>query len=701
MMPELIWTRFSDRSALVAREQRQEWHQLLEHIQAAGPYASKAACPWIKLARFGTARSRHNSLRNNRNVTEITGLEGDYDGEQMQPEEAVTLLEHAGLRAAVYTSPSHTPTKPRWRVLAPLARPLPASERSQMMARINGALGGVLTPESFTLSQSYYYGRVAGQDDYRVLVTFDDPEDGHCVDLIAELDRIAVGPSRPVVDEDVTPGAPHALAAAVEQLGRRLRTGDNRRGLLRAYIGDKSVRGLSADEIGVLVKDLVGRFFDPEDTPDWPDITGLIEAFTSEDSARRQAVQDTVGEFVAGLTSKAAEEPQKHPARRLRRSAVDLSTLRPVKWVLQGFVASGEVVVWAGQPGVGKSTVFAALSLVVAGFGAAMGSDIMNDRPRRVVIVSEHAGQYERLLYGFIHRFGLSVEEVQYRIVLFDAARLAHAEIAAEVTALIADAAQDEEDPPLVILDTASASFDVADENSNAEIGGMLAEIKRPVAMTGAPLWVIAHAAKALGREDSEITPRGASAYIGDVHGTGSVFRDKNFPSSTFVKSLKNRSEREFNEVEVRTEVVWHEVTDERGVIQRVGIRLGVPMISGDVVRQEAAQASADADRQRRQQERSVEIDAEIVQAIGAAIARAELLSGQALAAEVAGSISKRPADIKERIRAMVADGRLARVDCPAKVRPNPQTHHIYLFPSTDAELLFSGVESAKNGGAK
>jgi hypothetical protein len=283
------------------------------------------------------------------------------------------------------------------------------------------------------------------------------------------------------------------------------------------------------------------------------------------------------------------------------------------------------------------------------------------------------------------------VEAVQDRIALFDATRLAPNEIGGEVLALIEEAATGEDDPPLVILDTASASFDVADENSNAEIGGILAEVKRPVIATGAPLWVLAHAAKALGREDAEITPRGASAYIGDVHGTGSVFRDKNFPRSTFVKSLKNRSEREFNEIEVRTDVAWHEVTDERGVIQRVGIRLGVPMISGDVVRQEAAQASAETERAAAAAKKLEELDARIIAALGKAIEDGALLSENALAKAVGG----RPAAVKDRIGKLVEANRLAVVECPPDLRPNPQTKDVYLFPDMGTGAYFLSIRES------
>lgn len=121
---------------------------------------AKSDLPWLKLARFGDQRSRKGSLRNNVNVIAISGVEGDYDGGYMDPATAVAALDAYGVQALVYTSPSHEPNAPRWRVLCPTSRPLPPAERAGLVARLNGVLGGVLARESFTLSQAYYFGRI-------------------------------------------------------------------------------------------------------------------------------------------------------------------------------------------------------------------------------------------------------------------------------------------------------------------------------------------------------------------------------------------------------------------------------------------------------------------------------------------------------------------------------------------------------------
>lgn len=371
---------------------------------------------------------------------------------------------------------------------------------------------------------------------------------------------------------------------------------------------------------------------------------------------------------------------------KLRRSAVDFSRLPPVQWVIDGFLASGQVAVFAGQPGVGKSTVFASMALLVAGYGEQMGSDIAISRPRKVVIVSEHSEQYARLFYGACRRFKIDAQELARQIILFDAARLTPREIPREVLRLIRE--HTDKEPPLVKLDTASSSFDVSDENSNAEVGAVMAALKQPVIETGAPLWIVAHAAKALGREDAEITPRGASAYIGDVHATGSVFRDKNFPSSTFIKSLKNRNEREFGEIEVQTAVyTFDSEPTEDGEIQAVGIRLGVPMRSGEEVRREAAQEAREARDQADDMAKLAELDRRVLAAFSGENA-GKLMSVDALATAVRG---KRTAAL-ERIEELIQAGELTRHPWPQDLKTHHKQREFVIPAGLDVARFVDGV---------
>jgi hypothetical protein len=150
--------------------------------------ASKEQLGLLKLATFGDKRSDGGSLRNNANVVEINGVEVDYDGGVVDYDTAATCLRRVRIHFLIYTSPSHTPAAPRWRVLAPTSRSLPPEERSKLVARLNGVLGGVLAGESFTLSQSFYYGKVDGNAHHRC----DYYLNNNYIDEVADLDTGAV-----------------------------------------------------------------------------------------------------------------------------------------------------------------------------------------------------------------------------------------------------------------------------------------------------------------------------------------------------------------------------------------------------------------------------------------------------------------------------------------------------------------------------
>jgi hypothetical protein len=95
-----------------------ELASLIRNTKAGG----KQQLPVLKLARFGSLRSSAGSLRHDANVVAVSGVEGDYDAGSMPFQEAVARLEAAGVAFLAYTTPSHTPAKPRWRVLCPFAK---------------------------------------------------------------------------------------------------------------------------------------------------------------------------------------------------------------------------------------------------------------------------------------------------------------------------------------------------------------------------------------------------------------------------------------------------------------------------------------------------------------------------------------------------------------------------------------------------
>jgi hypothetical protein len=121
-------------------------------------------------------------------VLTISGVEIDYDAEEVPFDSALQSIKTAGLIAIVYTSPSHTSAAPRWRVLAPTSTDLRPESRAQLVARVNGVLGGIAAPESFVLSQSFYFGSVNGNEEHRAEIV-----EGDFIDLRDDLDIGAIG----------------------------------------------------------------------------------------------------------------------------------------------------------------------------------------------------------------------------------------------------------------------------------------------------------------------------------------------------------------------------------------------------------------------------------------------------------------------------------------------------------------------------
>lgn len=194
-------TIFASASATRKAEEQTTLSALADRIRTTQAPA-KSQLPWLKLARFGDRRTTNHSLRHDANVEAITGVELDYDGGVVPVDDAEGLLLKSGVLSLLYTSASHTADAPRWRVLCPTSAELPPAQRKQLMGRLNGVLRGAASSESWTLSQSYYFGRVANNTAHDVRLI-----PGAPIDLLDELDQAWWGKA------DTKPGATTGSAA--------------------------------------------------------------------------------------------------------------------------------------------------------------------------------------------------------------------------------------------------------------------------------------------------------------------------------------------------------------------------------------------------------------------------------------------------------------------------------------------------------
>lgn len=198
------WTEFFSVGADRKEEHTENLRELKARIERTKK-KGKQQLPWFKGARFGEDRTEKNSLKTDANLIGVTAIEVDYDGEGAKKpwtiEEAAAELKRLHVTALLYSTPSSTPEKPRWRCICPLGREWPGADRQRFLARLNGVFGGSLDPASFNLSLSYYYGSIPGKPRVKVVLV-----DGSLfLDDMASLDKGARGrrARRASEDDDV------------------------------------------------------------------------------------------------------------------------------------------------------------------------------------------------------------------------------------------------------------------------------------------------------------------------------------------------------------------------------------------------------------------------------------------------------------------------------------------------------------------
>jgi RecA-family ATPase len=229
-----------------------EWRELGARIQSAPTYIDKQHCPLISLSEYGDLVSPKGCIRHAANVQRVFGGEFDYDGEKVSIHEAAHLLREARIKAVLYTSPSHKPHAPRWRVLLPFSEPALPEKRAEYVGRANRLLGGIASRESFTLSQSFYIGRVKGAQ-YEVHQT-----QGRCIDLAAEIEPLYNADARADGESKFDPTTDEELRAVIgcnDEVAQRVRL--SRYDAMLKWSSRLAAKGMQADDVeSVLIESL-------------------------------------------------------------------------------------------------------------------------------------------------------------------------------------------------------------------------------------------------------------------------------------------------------------------------------------------------------------------------------------------------------------------------------------------------------------
>lgn len=500
---------------------------------------SKEKLPLIKLAEFGIDRTDKGSFRHTDNIRQVTGVEVDYDGGRISPEEARDALEGADLAGFVYTTPSHTADAPRWRILCPMDGRTNAKGRAKLVARLNGLFDGALAAESFTASQSFYFGHVGSPDAAAYLVP------GRYIDVATELDAGAIGRrgdaeegtgeadaskvdmpldliadalftipntrDNPDAEErdwwlnivaaihHQTDGSEEGLAIAEEWSARH--HSHKRRNLLAAW---RSFGRYRHDPITARLILAEAR------KHGWRDVAELHRLFEELDADPDYGEEDEGGRV--------------RKSRLTFLSPGDCASRTARRYVVKGLIAEGDVAAVVGAPGVGKSLLAPRL-----GYAVAQGEPIFGLRTRQggvlYVAAEDESGMRSRVTA--LYRDHGAADDFT---------------LVGGVSSLFPDSpdlrdlkrAVKERRPSLVVIDTLAIAFPGLEENS-AEGMGRVVAAARSLTKWGAAVILVHHDTK----DGSNGLPRGHSLLNGALDMSLHLTRDDDL---VVAKPTKNRN---------------------------------------------------------------------------------------------------------------------------------------------------------------
>jgi hypothetical protein len=454
-------TRFPNAAALRKRTREMSMRELRDEIRDTAA-DDKARLPWFKLGRFGGDRTDKGCLRSDANVEAVTGLEADYDGEAITINEAASRLREARVAALLYSTPSSTAERPRWRAFLPFADEHRPEARTGFMERLNAIFEGEIDGASFTLSQSYYGGNVEGRPPIMTRLV-----DGDFIDMVRGLDRLPKGRRR---DGETTR---HALDESRSGEAFRLATEIKNQG---GGSFAKFESALADDpELAAWAKDKrqVERAWERA-----PDIAAEFEDIPADEREPRRKQQ--------GLSF---------------LSPADCATRVEREYVVKGMLARGDVGCIVGAPGVGKSLLSPHLGYMVAQGRPTFG---MRTRPGKVFYVAaedEHGMRNRvtalRKRHGDANGFTLvgGVSDLLTK----GSRNLKELAVAVE-----------RERPALIFIDTLAMAFPGLEENT-AEGMGRVVGVARFLGQWGASVILVHHDTK----DGQQGLPRGHSLLNG------------------------------------------------------------------------------------------------------------------------------------------------------------------------------------------
>jgi hypothetical protein len=526
-------TVFSDWQGTAPEVRPASYTDLVRLVTEPKTYSDKNSCPLLAMATFGDNATSEGCYRSNENLREITGVVIDYDGKSVPLFEAILTLGMRGIRAVGHTSASHTKEAPRWRLLIPTSKALPKDQHGRLTARINGLLGGLADDASFTISQSYYFGRVEGVE-YEALAT---GEIGtSCIDAPehASLDAGAIWsrrkaandsaqPAENVIDPDLRP------AITSEQLQ------DLRSALLHLAGGGHGEQYSDWSNIGHCLKSAEkneGGKRAGELLALWLEYSAALPKFKGVDAAANKWEQlkgDHAG--IAGIFQRAQELGWINPAkarhsvidmgkaiddavpnksRYTLKTAAEMRELPPIEWFIKGILPAKGLAAIYGASTAGKTFIALDMARHLATgkswFGRRVkltnvvyiGLEGEYGLSQRTQAIEQHYGEKLPDQIGFLYH-GFSITKPQD----------------------IKDISQVVPSGAAIIIDTLNRAAPGADENSSVDMGLIIDAAKQLQRLTDGLVILVHHTGK-----NSDAGLRGHSSLPAALDASIEVKRD-------------------------------------------------------------------------------------------------------------------------------------------------------------------------------
>jgi hypothetical protein len=263
----------------------------------------------------------------------------------------------------------------------------------------------------------------------------------------------------------------------------------------------------------------------------------------------------------------------------------DISELLAPEYLLEGYFPEGIASV-AGQRGAGKSQMIVHLAAIVSHL---IKDPISPPERRKVYYFTEQADQIQRILYG-LTRFGggefgseglllAGNKEVNSWLHIIPTQKMTAADVAHHIAeyGCVGTVLDDQgiEVAPWLIFDTASATFEIEDENSNSEWSRFIASVRQSSRRSNPCVWIVTHTAKGANNGKTEnITARGASALESDVSTAAVIQRDVGSSQTTMLLT-KTRIQTEHNVLTYTTTPHFEVLKNKRGRLCEVRFDVG------------------------------------------------------------------------------------------------------------------------------